>query len=103
MGIYEKYKDFWVKPRNQGEIKHLPNAVAEPLQLCDHLIAGFDPRRTTLVLGAGCASSRRLGVEVTVYECALHGQCTIFNKGTEVVDPSIKRCIDCADYTTQGD
>lgn len=64
---------------------------------CPHLLGSFDPQQSTLVYGCGCASTRTNGQTVTVSECALHGRCVTFSRGTHLADATIKRCVECED------
>lgn len=68
----------------------------EDRQLCPHFLGAT--KETVKVLGCGCPSESKEGIDITVCECALetHPRCTLFERGT-ITDASVVRCSTCLD------
>ena len=62
---------------------------------CPHL--GSSTGESALVFGCGCGASRENGIEVTVFECDLHGKCVTYIRGTLAEGSTLKRCLGCLD------
>lgn len=86
-----------VKCRHCGTIRDKARArnctanLPKPTE-CPHLL---DPLGESVTLyGCGCSSSKKNGIDASVWGCDLFGKC-VRQKGTHVSDPVVKLCHGC--------
>lgn len=66
---------------------------------CQHFLGAT--KETVKVFGCDCPGASENGIDITICECELdaHPRCIVFDRGTDLSDPSIVRCSTCPDRT----
>lgn len=83
------------KPSNKRKDRPQRRFHAPKVQVskCPHLLEPLG--ESVKVLGCGCGSTRKNGLDTSVWGCGLYGRCAPLARGTHLSDEAVTQCSKC--------